>query len=423
MIKFRIVNILSHPPAYDLYVSQPKPKINFNTLNGSWVGIWGYDWPDQLGNEILKRTDEFDYEVWQPDTRANKIYSHTFENGLIHRLFPAEIKNFPFSFGRKKEIISQQIVNSIIERAKEENLLIQINNYRGLITYDVLKKLTGTKIPIIITGHGSFLTPLDELKKMARHPYSIFSLLYESSFLFRNTNRINIAADENNILIRYISEKIRKDTFYLTMGIDYDYWNRRENVIDKQISLIKEKQKKIFLTVAFIIPRKRILELIGTFNKLKRYNNYCLIIVGTGEKKYYKQVREKAGDLEKEGKIIFKDYMRGEDLKRMYSASDYFITVSKSEGTQVAAMNASAMGIPIISTKNNGIADIMLETKSGLILDENVNLWPNYLEKVLQGEKITPIPQKIVFEKYDWKNVADKYIETYKNLFSKTEIQ
>ena len=207
------------------------------------------------------------------------------------------------------------------------------------------------------------------------------------------------------------------------MGIDYDYWNRRENVIDKQISLIKEKQKKIFLTVAFIIPRKRILELIGTFNKLKRYNNYCLIIVGTGEKKYYKQVREKAGDLEKEGKIIFKDYMRGEDLKRMYSASDYFITVSKSEGTQVAAMNASAMGIPIISTKNNGIADIMLETKSGLILDENVNLWPNYLEKVLQGEKITPIPQKIVFEKYDWKNVADKYIETYKNLFSKTEIQ
>jgi len=67
------------------------------------VGIWGHDWSDQLATEILKLTDEFEYEVWQPDLRADKIYSHTFKNGLTHRMFPAYQKT-------NKEIISPKML-------------------------------------------------------------------------------------------------------------------------------------------------------------------------------------------------------------------------------------------------------------------------------------------------------------------------
>ena len=93
-MKKKIINILHHPPPYNLYHNDTPPKINWTTPEGNWVGIWGYDWPNQIGNEILKITDEFDYEVWQPDLKADKIYSYEFENGLVHKLYPAYKRNF-----------------------------------------------------------------------------------------------------------------------------------------------------------------------------------------------------------------------------------------------------------------------------------------------------------------------------------------
>ena len=63
-MKTKIINILYHPPAYEAYINQPRPEINWDTPDGNWVGIWGYDWPDVIGNEVLKLTDELEYDVW-----------------------------------------------------------------------------------------------------------------------------------------------------------------------------------------------------------------------------------------------------------------------------------------------------------------------------------------------------------------------
>ena len=89
-MKTKIINIISHPPAYEAYRNDPKPEINWDIPDGEWIGIWGYSWPDQLGNAVLSQSNKFDYEVWQPDLRADKIYSHTYKNGLSHYLFPGQ---------------------------------------------------------------------------------------------------------------------------------------------------------------------------------------------------------------------------------------------------------------------------------------------------------------------------------------------
>ena len=91
MTKFtaKVIHIMNHPPTYEEHANKPRPSINWDTPINGWVGIWGYDWSDQLASEILKVTNEFEHETWQPDLRADKIYSHTFENGLTQRMFPA----------------------------------------------------------------------------------------------------------------------------------------------------------------------------------------------------------------------------------------------------------------------------------------------------------------------------------------------
>ena len=135
----KIISILPHPPAYDLYKNEPRPRINWDTPAGDWVGIWGYDWADQIGNEILKRTDKFKYEVWQPDLRADKIYSHTFESGLKHKLFPAEKKIVFNGYKFISEIYSKNISGSItiifdcIKPILSLVIIISIPKYSALV--------------------------------------------------------------------------------------------------------------------------------------------------------------------------------------------------------------------------------------------------------------------------------------------------
>ena len=126
-MKPKIINILQHPPAYEMYSNGLKPEINWNTPDGQWVGIAGYDWPNQLGNEVLKLTNEFDYEVWQPDLRADKIYSHTFDNGLMHRLFPANKKNVRFGLRIISRFSSKQLLSSL-KNEKPGYTILHLNN-------------------------------------------------------------------------------------------------------------------------------------------------------------------------------------------------------------------------------------------------------------------------------------------------------
>ena len=77
---------MSTPPAYEIYKGEQRPEINWETNDNSWVGIWGYDWGDLLGNAILSQTNEFEFEVWQNDLRADRIYEYTFDVGHQYTL-------------------------------------------------------------------------------------------------------------------------------------------------------------------------------------------------------------------------------------------------------------------------------------------------------------------------------------------------
>ena len=116
---------MSHPPAYDSYIGYPKPEINWDTTNGSWVGIGGgkYDWGDQIGNDVLHENDEFEFEVWQPDLRADKVYQHKFDNGLIHKLFPAYNNNAHI----KNVTVSDKIIEAIEVEISNNQIILHVD--------------------------------------------------------------------------------------------------------------------------------------------------------------------------------------------------------------------------------------------------------------------------------------------------------
>jgi len=64
-----------------------------------------------LGEAILKETDRYEWEVWQPDLRADKIYSKTLDTGITHRLFPAEERSLRMGIWHQDLIFSEGIIS------------------------------------------------------------------------------------------------------------------------------------------------------------------------------------------------------------------------------------------------------------------------------------------------------------------------
>jgi len=413
-----VINIMEESPAYSFYADQPRPQIGWDTPDGRWVGIWGYDWPDQLGDEVLKRATDLEYEVWQPDLRADRVYTHQFPNGLRHSLFPAVIKRDVVSLGRRRHLKSESLLAEL-RRRLQDDVLVQLNNFRSAQTLEILELVKSDPAPLLITGHGSSLLPWEEMKS-ARHPATKVSLLLEHMRFMKAIRRANFVTDENQSQVKKLEKLLRREVGYLPMGSDFDFWIprpadwTRPPAFDK----LKKEGKTIFLSVGNFISRKRFDKLIEVFSSLANVSQFCLVLVGHGEPNYSSFLKRIGSALVERGQLIFVDYVRGEKLREIYWSSDVYVAAAASEGTSVAAEYAAGCAMPIISALNNGIADLLTQLQCGLVLPEySLQSWAERFEQVLHGDSLRALPLPVVKEYYDWKQVASRFIYVYRRLF------
>src|SRR4030042_7195755 len=137
-MKTRIINILPPPPAYEYVRGDARPEIFWEQAAGTWVGLFRGDWPDLLGEEILKITDEFSYEFWRLDLRADKIYRHTFKNGLVQRIFPAEKKRTRWGV-RTAWIMSSPQLLECLRQNRESKIILHLNGLGDWLNQEIIK--------------------------------------------------------------------------------------------------------------------------------------------------------------------------------------------------------------------------------------------------------------------------------------------
>ncbi len=410
-----VINIIYHPPAYELMNKGHKYNYDWNTPSGEYIGFDAIDWPDVITKEIIKRTDRYAFEVWQPDFKADKIYSKKISENYVRKLFPTKNYYYPFSFRLRKDNLSESIIKELRKYASENNILIHLNSLRGILTYKICETFKRDNIPILVTGHGSVVTPKDQRKNITKHPLKKLSLLMEEKLFTSSVNRLSFISDENISQINYLKKVLKRDIEFLTIGINFSEWDRNLAGINKDISKLKEEGKKIFLTVAHIIPRKRIDLMIKLFLQLKERKDFCLIVVGNGAEVYERYLKKLGSELVERNQLMFLNYTTGERLKSIYAGSDFFITTSTSEGTQVASIYATAMSIPIISTERNGIADLLKETSSGYVINnKDIKICEKDFNDILNGNKIIePIPYETAKRYFNWDSLVQKYLQIY----------
>ena len=420
MKQIRIIHILDHPPAYTQYANQTRPKHNWDTEIGTWVGIWGYDWADSIGIQIMKFNSNVSYEVWQPDYRADKIYSAQLEFGLIHKNFPAKAKSSYLGLKSRQYAFSSSILSELNKIANQNELIkntlvicsVQLNPFNEKIFYSGLTVANiDLGFPEKYFGNwGQTLVPWKALHR--------FLVKQSKKAFLKSVNHVIICdylPKGKNFYEKYISGSV----FSSLIGIDLDFY-KLTSKIEARNELNIGLNHILFFSNSRLNDLKQIDKLIEAFSGLDHFD-FKLIISGHGTREYEDYLRRIISKLGLSNNVILTGYISDHDLVLYYSASDYFMNTSSFDGGPMSAWKALAMGLPVINTNVGNVCNYLLENRVGLIIDkDNSKTWNYALENILSGKLVVKKANtENVRSLLNWETISQKYYTIFQAILNK----
>jgi glycosyltransferase involved in cell wall biosynthesis len=165
------------------------------------------------------------------------------------------------------------------------------------------------------------------------------------------------------------------------------------------------------------------LDIIDKVNQ-KTSKKVVYFIVGDGEESLtiqesIKPLKEKGMDIRMTSWI--------KDIATFNAGMDIICLTSKNEGTPVSLIEAQATGIPIIATNVGGIKDIILEDKTGYIVDkDDIDGFSEKLWELIENENKRQLMSQngwsFVEEKFQYPNLIKNMDEYYKSLLKEMKL-
>jgi len=238
-------------------------------------------------------------------------------------------------------------------------------------------------IPHVHTYH-TLLTEYRHYLPMPLRPTE--KAVKEFSMWFCNMTDAVIAPTEK-IKAELIDYGVKVPIYTLPTGIDVKNFQRGLKYSIREKHSIPQNDK-IVLFVGRVSKEKNILFLINAFFELhKRIDNTTLVIVGDGPEK--QEIIHKVSHLGIRNKVIFTGYIARDDIIEYYRQSDLFAFASVTETQGLVVLEALAAGLPVVAVAKEGIADVLIEGKGCLLLDEPfIAPFVDKMEKILKDANL-----------------------------------
>lgn len=297
-----------------------------------------------------------------PNTKTFVITS-TIDNPLPNiKVLVIPLKYGPATFDQN----TKNLVSNFIAENNITHILIEFATYGSEI---IELNYTDHKLPIYVHFHGYDASQAISNKTLIEY-YKILPK-YVNGFI-----TVSYTMTKRLIEIGLPPEKFYVNTY----GTPF---------IDVIKSNSDDKMRLLF--VGRLVNKKNPLVIIQAVQKLLEKNsNIIFNIIGDGPLKHLLVEYIKSNNLDKnifllgsQPHNIVNEYFSNSDIYVQNSIIDY--QTGDREGTPVAIIEAMSHGLPIISTKHEGINEIIINFFNGILVDENDILgFYKYLDILLQ---------------------------------------
>jgi colanic acid/amylovoran biosynthesis glycosyltransferase len=308
-------------------------------------------------------------------------YSETFIQS--HRKMHFEIKYYyggslpyalepngilPQNFRPKKGLgFYEQMLRTSLMKNKINCVLAEF----GPTAAECLKVVKSLKLPMVVHFHGYDISIYDIVDK--------YREMYKEVFDYAQSV-IAVSREMKDELVS-LGCPIEKITL-IYYGADPSYFN-----------VTPSYNSDNFVCVGRFVDKKApYLSLLAFKNLLTLYPNSRLSFVGDGP--LYNTVLNLSKALNINEKVDFCGVLSTKDIQILFKNSICYIQHSiqaingDKEGTPVSIMEASASGLPVVSTLHAGIPDVIIHGETGYLVDQlDVDSMSKYLHKVVKDKK------------------------------------
>jgi glycosyltransferase involved in cell wall biosynthesis len=173
------------------------------------------------------------------------------------------------------------------------------------------------------------------------------------------------------------------------------------------------------LTVCRLIRRKRIDMLTEAVARAKESGLEIQLNIA-GEGSLMQQLKKLASDLNVANRINFMGRVPPEQMPQLYRNNHIFVMSSAHEGMSNAMLEAMASGLPVITTRCEGVEELIAD--NGLVVEQaNAEEIAKAVRKLAddeQAHKRMSIAARRQAEKFGWSKVALSYIEQYHKILN-----
>ncbi|CAM3308080.1 Glycosyltransferase [Flavobacterium longum] len=282
--------------------------------------------------------------------------------------------------------------------------------YAGYMAQQILKT-EGIDIPMVTTLHGTDIT------LVGNHP------VYKPAVTFSiNASDVVTSVSKSLRDETYKFFNITKEIHVIPNFIELDKTTEGAKVACRR-NVIAREDERIITHISNFRKVKRIPDVVKVFHKIQQQIPAKLMMVGDGPEK------EKAEALCRELNILDKVIFLGNsnEVDMILSYSDLFLLPSESESFGLAALEAMALGVPVISTNGGGLPEVNVDGVSGYLSEvgDIESMAANAIKILGDDAALSEFKKSAlgVARQFDIKNILPMYEGLYREAIQKKHEQ
>jgi L-malate glycosyltransferase len=270
----------------------------------------------------------------------------------------------------------------------------------------ILKK-EGIHIPFITTLHGTDITLVGKDKTYA--PVVTFSI---------NESDVITAVSQNLKDETYKYFQINKDIEVIHNFVDVKRFSKKP--IDAFRKVIAPNNEKILLHASNFRKVKRVEDVLQIFANVRKQMPCKLLMVGDGPERPMAEEKCREYGYCDDVRFVGKQ----EQMEEILPIADVFLLTSDYESFGLAALEAMAGSVAVISTNAGGLPEINIHGKTGFMADVgDTATMSKHCFELLQDEEMLQKFKQNAFEQaqsFDISNIVPVYEELYNKVINKS---
>lgn len=355
----------------------------------------------ELGMSLSEHGHEVHFIAYELPVRLNKLNEKLF----FHKV---NVPDYPlFNFQPYELALSTKLVE-VIKLHSIELMHVHYAIPHAYAAYMAKKMLEdqGIHVPIVTTLHGTDIT------LVGNHPF------YKTA--------VNFSINKSDI-VTCVSASLKRDTLE-----KFDINNEIEvvpNFIDISKYILQQKRcivensesnkVPIITHVSNFRPVKNIKNVVLVFNNIQKEIPSKLLMIGEGPEK--EMAEQLCKELSIENKVEFLG--NSNQVEKNLCHSDLFLLPSNTESFGLAALEAMASKVAVISSDAGGLSEINIHGETGyLTKPDDIELMSKYAISILKDSSLLEKFKNKAFKMakaFDINNIVPIYEKIYKRALNK----